>query len=73
MTRVKARTPGVKAESAWSKQMESSPSAPQAFCVAVRVSGENVAGTNAVAVTPDQTAIVCAMVCSISVRWPEGV
>jgi len=73
MTRVNARTPGVKAMSIWSKQMELRPSAPQGFCVAVRVKGVRVRGNKRVPLTPVHTARDWVMVCSISLRRPLGV
>lgn len=61
---------GVKAASAWSKQIELMPPAPQAFCVAVLVSGVNVPGSKRVPLTPVHTPSDCEMVCWISVRRP---
>src|ERR1700730_8493124 len=53
--------------------MEFTPSEPQAFCVALRVTGEKVPGTRVVPLTPVQTASDCVMTCSISFRRPAGV
>src|SRR5258708_2951344 len=68
MTRVKARTPGVKAISAWAEQMELGPSEPQAFWVATRSGGATAGGSRVVAETLVQTASDCEMTWSIAVR-----
>src|SRR5580700_778328 len=73
ITRVNASTPGVKALSAWSKQIEFTPSDPHALAAVTRLSGARVAGVSVVPSTAIHAPIDWVITCSISLSCPFAV